>query len=123
MTTDISTVIAMNAMPNTFKNTHYRHPVRRVKALKQLQVDEQKHLKALQDKLKTDPITHFSIDAPPSIKPVKKYCDITGLKGNYRSPSSGIRYHNAEVYTVVKNMAQGVDQQYLELRNANTVLR
>jgi INO80 complex subunit C len=119
--TDILKVASENNTPKTFKNPHYRHPTRRVKPLKQLIVDEQKHLKTLQ--LKNDPLVYFSMEAPPSVKPVKKYCDITGLKGNYKSPSSGIRYHNAEVYTVVKNMAQGVDQQYLELRNANTVLR
>ena len=122
-TVDIHTVAEMNSTPNSFKNPNYKHPTRRVKPVKQLIVDEQKHLRAIAEKVKHEPVTYFAIEAPPSIKPVKKYCDNTGLKGNYRSASSGIRYHNAEVYSIVKNMAQGVDQQYLGLRNANTVLR
>ncbi|CDR42007.1 CYFA0S08e02542g1_1 [Cyberlindnera fabianii] len=112
-----------NSTAPSFKATQTKRPNRRVKPLKQLLADEQKHLKTLQDKLKTDAPTYFSIESPPSIKPTKKYCDITGLEGKYKSPTNGIRYHNSEVYTIVKNMSQGVDQQYLELRNANTVLK
>lgn len=118
---DIQDVAEKNNAPNAFKNPGYRHPQRRVKPLKQLIVDEQKHLRQLPKQ--NDAVTYFSIEAPPSLKPVKKYCDVTGLKANYKSPSSGLRYHNAEVYGVVKTMAQGVDQQYLGLRGANTVLR
>lgn len=72
------------------------------------------------------PVFHASysaIEAPPSIRPRKWWCDITGLEGKYRSVRHGLRYHNAEVYGIVQGMAPGVDQQYLELRNANVVLR
>lgn len=120
---DIISVADSNAGPFSFKNPEYKHPSRRVKATKQLIIDEQKYLKANEDKLKSDSVNYFSIESPPSVKPVKKYCDITGLKGNYRSPSSGIRYFNGEIYSIVKNMAPGVDQQYLELRNANVILK
>lgn len=120
---DIQQVADSNAGPFHFKNPNYKHPVRRVKATKQLMIDEQKYLKANEEKLKKDSVNYFSIDSPPSVKPTKKYCDITGLKGNYKSPSSGLRYYNGEIYSIVKNMAPGVDQQYLELRNANVVLK
>lgn len=139
---DIIAVAEQNIFTPTFKPPHYKKPNRRVKPLKQLFVDEQKYIKSKepvaskhedansneQEQLTTpyfkkDAIFYTSIDAPPSIKPVKKYCDITGLKAKYRSPSNGLRYYNGEVYTVVKHMSSGVDQQYLELRNANVVLK
>lgn len=69
-------------------------------------------------------VTYFNIAAPPSLKPTKKYCDITGLKGPYQSPTNNIRYHNSEIYQlVVKPMAPGTDQEYLKLRGANFVLK
>lgn len=69
-------------------------------------------------------VTYFSLDAYPSLKPRKHYCDITGLKGNYKTPTNGLRYFNIEVYNgVIKSMTSGVDQQYLELRNANVILK
>ncbi|KAG0656033.1 INO80 complex subunit C [Maudiozyma exigua] len=73
---------------------------------------------------KTPKVTFFNVSAPPSIKPTKKYCDITGLNGPYKSPTNNIRYHNSEIYQfVVKPMAPGVDQEYLKLRGANFVLK
>ncbi|CCH42637.1 INO80 complex subunit C [Wickerhamomyces ciferrii] len=120
---DIYEVAQSNSGPFSFKNPNHKHPTRRVKATKQLIIDEQKYLKLNEDKLKSNSINYFTIESPPSLKPSKKYCDITGLKGNYKSPSSGIRYYNGEIYSIVKNMASGVDQQYLELRNANVVLK
>ncbi|CCK71101.1 Ies6p KNAG_0G00440 [Huiozyma naganishii CBS 8797] len=69
-------------------------------------------------------VSHFSVDAPPSIRPTKRYCDITGLAANYKSPTNNLRYYNAEIYQmVVKPMAPGVDQEYLKLRGANFVLK
>lgn len=71
----------------------------------------------------TFPASYFSVEAPPSVRPRKWWCDITGLEGRYKSPRHGLRYHNPEIYAIVQGMAPGVDQQYLELRNANVVLR
>ncbi|KAL6940016.1 hypothetical protein ACO0QE_003894 [Hanseniaspora vineae] len=69
-------------------------------------------------------VTYFNVEAPPSLLPVKRYCDITGLKGVYRAPSNNLYYHNAEVYTnVIKPMLPGNDQQYLKLRKADVVLK
>lgn len=67
--------------------------------------------------------SYFAIEAPPSVRPRKWWCDITGLEGKYKSPRHGLRYYNSEIYSIVQAMAPGVDQQYLELRNANVVLR
>ncbi|CAN3356415.1 chromatin-remodeling complex subunit Ies6p [Diutina catenulata] len=107
---------------HSFKNPDRPPLIRRFKACRQLLSDEQKYLSKKQ--LHFDTPTYMSIAAPPSLKPQKRYCDITGLAGVYTSPTNRLRYHNVEIYTeVVKNMSTSVDQEYLELRGANVVLK
>lgn len=103
--------------PNRPKLTNKRY-----KTSKQLLNDEMKYL--LLKKLEMDTPTYFSIQAPPSLKPQKHYCDITGLEGRYKSPSNALRFYNVEIYQeVIKNMPPGIDQEYLGLRGANVVLK
>ncbi|KAK5132795.1 hypothetical protein LTR08_008596 [Meristemomyces frigidus] len=68
-------------------------------------------------------VTYTSIAAAPSLKPKKKYCDITGLPAKYTDPKSGLFYYNAEVYKVVKGLNTTQVQEYLAARGANTVLK
>ena len=68
-------------------------------------------------------VTYTSIAAAPSLKPKKKYCDITGLPAKYKDPKTGLFYYNAEVYAVVKSLTTGQVQEYLAARGANTVLK
>ncbi|CAK3826993.1 Chromatin-remodeling complex subunit IES6 [Lecanosticta acicola] len=68
-------------------------------------------------------VTYTSISAAPSLKPKKKYCDITGLPAKYKDPKSGLYYYNAEIYVVVKNLSTTQVQEYLATRGANTVLK
>nr|POF04203.1 chromatin-remodeling complex subunit ies6 [Quercus suber] len=68
-------------------------------------------------------VTYTSIAAAPSLKPKKKYCDITGLPAKYTDPKTGLFYHNAEVYKVVKALNTTQVQEYLAIRGANTVLK
>jgi INO80 complex subunit C len=68
-------------------------------------------------------VTYTSIAAAPSLKPKKKYCDITGLPAKYKDPKTGLFYYNAEVYAVVKGLTTGQVQEYLAARGANTVLK
>jgi len=80
--------------------------------------EEQKRVSAL-------PPTHptwFNIDAAPSVLPAGHWCDITGLEAPYRT-SSGLRFHDQEIYQIVKKMGPEVDQKYLKLRNAHFVLK
>lgn len=95
---------------------------RRFKTAKQLISDETKYL--LTKNLAIDTPTYLSIQAPPSLKPQKHYCDITGLEGKYKSPANALRFHNVEIYQeVIRHMAPGVDQEFLALRGANVVLK
>lgn len=95
---------------------------RRFKTGKQLMTDELRYLQG--KKLGIDTPTFFLIAAPPSLRPKKHYCDITGLEGKYRSPLSQLRFHNVEIYQeIIKHMTPGFDQEYLSLRGANVVLK
>ncbi|GMM30081.1 Ies6 protein [Martiniozyma asiatica (nom. inval.)] len=104
----------------SFKSFHREPTQRRYKASKMILNDEQKRINAQPNPNAT---TYFSISAPPSLKPLRKYCDITGLPTTYKSPHNQIRYYDAECYEIVKSMPSGVDQQYLTLRGDNIVLK
>ncbi|KAK4048315.1 chromatin-remodeling complex subunit ies6 [Microbotryomycetes sp. JL201] len=75
------------------------------------------------DKIQPEVVSFMTVDAAPSVIPPKKYCDITGLEGKYVDPNSTLRYHNAEVYEVIKTFQPGVSQAYLSLRGQGVVLR
>ena len=68
-------------------------------------------------------VTYTSIAAAPSLKPKKKYCDITGLPAKYKDPKTGLYYYNAEIYAVIKGLTTGQVQEYLAARGANTILK
>lgn len=68
-------------------------------------------------------VTYTSIAAAPSLKPKKKYCDITGLPAQYKDPKTGLHYYNAEIYQIVKMLSTNQVQEYLAARGANTILK
>ncbi|SCU88028.1 LAMI_0D08460g1_1 [Lachancea mirantina] len=119
----LRTVAAENSTANlSYRTVNWKKPHRRHKATRQLLSEEWKRVThANADK---NLLTYFNVEAPPSIYPAKKYCDITGLKANYKAPGSGLRFYNSEVYSlVIKPMAPGIDQEYLKLRGDNVVLK
>lgn len=67
--------------------------------------------------------TYTNIESAPSLAPQRKYCDVTGLQGNYQDPKTRLRYYNAEVFGLIRALPQGYAEQYLEARNAHTVLK
>jgi len=67
--------------------------------------------------------TYTNIESAPSLAHPKHYCDITGLSAPYTDPKTRLRYHNKEVFGVVRSLGQGVAEQYLEARGAHTVLK
>lgn len=72
----------------------------------------------------TDLSTDSSIEAPPSVLPPRKYCDITGLEvrlkwiddlsyltisqGPYTDPATGLRYHDKSIYELIKGLVRAV---------------
>lgn len=64
-----------------------------------------------------------NIECPPSIRPQKKYCDITGLEARYTDPKTGLRYHSAEIYQFIRTLSVPNVQAYLSSRNAAVILK
>ena len=80
----------------------------------------------LQVSLSAGPVaTYTNIESAPSFHPAhqKHYCDITGLPAPYTDPKSRLRYHNKEVFDVVRGLNQGGAEKYLEARGAHVVLK
>ncbi|GME94389.1 hypothetical protein B5S31_g4125 [[Candida] boidinii] len=124
-TIDLEAISDKLTQPQCFKNPTWKIPRRRHKPARQIINDEFKRI-ASKDPSERDlenEVTYQTLAAPPSLKPAKTYCDITGLPTQYKSPHNQLRYHDKEVYSIVKDMAPGVDQEYLELRGANVVLK
>ena len=69
--------------------------------------------------------TWTNIESAPSLHPAhqKHYCDITGLPAPYTDPKTRLRYHNKEVFGAIRNLPQGVAENYLETRGAHVVLK
>ncbi|KAL2641825.1 hypothetical protein R1flu_009412 [Riccia fluitans] len=70
-----------------------------------------------------DEPNYISIDAPPSMYPAKKYCDITGFEAPYTDPRTKLRYANAEVFKKIRSMPDEFIQGYLALRNAAVIIK
>ncbi|KAG7105899.1 Chromatin-remodeling complex subunit ies6 like protein [Verticillium longisporum] len=67
--------------------------------------------------------TYTNIESAPSLAHTKRYCDITGLPAPYIDPKTRLRYHDKEVFALIRGLPQGVAEQYLEARGAHTVLK
>jgi INO80 complex subunit C len=70
-------------------------------------------------------VTYTNIESAPSLHPAhqKHYCDITGLAAPYTDPKTRLRYHNKEIFGVVRSLGQGTAERYLEARGAHVVLK
>ena len=70
-------------------------------------------------------VTYSNIESAPSLRLArqKPYCDITGLPAPYTDPKTRLRYHDREIFGVVRALPQGVAEQYLEARGAHVVLK
>ena len=70
-------------------------------------------------------VTYTNIESAPSLHPAhqKHYCDITGLSSNYTDPKTRLRYHDKEIFAVVRSLPQGVPENYLAARGAQVVLK
>lgn len=70
-------------------------------------------------------VTYTNIESAPSLHPShqKHYCDLTGLPAPYTDPKTRLRYHDKEVFGVVRTLGQGVAESYLEVRGAHVVLK
>ena len=67
--------------------------------------------------------TYTNIESAPSLAHSRRYCDITGLPAPYLDPKTRLRYHNKEVFGLIRSLPQGSAEQYLEARGAHTILK
>ncbi|OHE95201.1 hypothetical protein CORC01_09462 [Colletotrichum orchidophilum] len=68
-------------------------------------------------------VTYTNVESAPSLAHTKRYCDITGLPAPYIDPKTRLRYHDKEVFGLIRTLPQGAAEQYLEARGAHTVLK
>ena len=68
-------------------------------------------------------VTYTNIESAPSLAHPRHYCDVTGLHAPYLDPKTRLRYHNREVFGLIRSLPQGSAEQYLEARGAHTVLK
>ncbi|CAP70405.1 uncharacterized protein PODANS_3_4840 [Podospora anserina S mat+] len=67
--------------------------------------------------------TYTNIEGAPSLAPQKRYCDVTGLPAPYIDPKTRLKYHNREVFGMIRSLPNGVGEQFLEARGAQTILK
>ncbi|KAH9914174.1 uncharacterized protein BXZ73DRAFT_106669 [Epithele typhae] len=126
-----------------FKNPHYTKNVnRRTKNLKAVLTQEREREKnerekrrqeregnmevdgqAPPDDAEEDLPTYASIEAPPSVLPQRRFCDITGLEGPYTDPATGLRYHDKNIYELVKGLSAPAAKEYLSARGVNPIVK
>lgn len=63
-------------------------------------------------------ITYMNIDAAASLKPPKKYSDISGLEAKYTDPQTKLRYANASEFQFIRTLQPEAINAYLALRKA-----
>lgn len=67
--------------------------------------------------------TYTNIESAPSLAHGRHYCDVTGLPAPYLDPKTRLRYHNKEVFGLIRSLPQSSAELYLEARGAHTVLK
>ncbi|KAH8274696.1 hypothetical protein KR018_010056 [Drosophila ironensis] len=67
-------------------------------------------------KLTPDQPTYFTVNAPPSLIPAKKYSDISGLPAPYADPHTKLRYANVDEYASMQHMPSDIIHGYLTVR-------
>lgn len=70
-------------------------------------------------------VTYNNIESAPSLQAASHphYCDVTGLPSRYTDPKTKLRYHDKEIFAVVRSLPQGAPDQYLAARGANVILK
>ncbi|KAJ7717705.1 hypothetical protein B0H16DRAFT_1388063 [Mycena metata] len=129
--------------PRPFKNPSYvkKTSARRSKNLKAVLTQERERERAEREKRRLEKIengmdvdgepsieeeevlTYTSIEAPPSLLPQKHYCDITGLEAPYTDPATKLRYHDKNIYELIKGLSASSVKEYLAARGVNSIVK
>jgi INO80 complex subunit C len=70
-------------------------------------------------------VTYTNIECAPSLHPSsqRRYCDVTGLPAPYTDPKTRLRYHNKEIFQLIRQLGQSSTEQYLAARGAHFILK
>ncbi|KJA17659.1 hypothetical protein HYPSUDRAFT_46136 [Hypholoma sublateritium FD-334 SS-4] len=128
--------------PRPFKNPNYtKNTNRRAKNLKTVLGQERERERAeretrriqreieaidnpeLLDEVFEEAPTYTMIEAPPSVIPHKHLCDITGLEAPYTDPTTGLRYHDKNVYEIIKGLSTSIAKDYLSARGVRSIVK
>ena len=112
-----------NANSNNDTNNTDSPALNRQDSSSSVPVQSQRQQKA---SLSSGPIaTYTNIESAPSMHPSSRrhYCDVTGLPAPYTDPKTRLRYHNAEVFGLVRAMGTQTADAYLGARGANVILK
>ncbi|KAM4580862.1 INO80 complex subunit C [Odontesthes bonariensis] len=71
---------------------------------------------------KLDDPNYYGIDAPPSLRPAKKYSDISGLPANYTDPQTKLRFTSSDEFSYIRLLPTDVVTGYLTLRKATCIV-
>lgn len=105
----------------SFKNTNFvfsfldKNKKRNWKTLKQILQSERSN------KLDPNFPGYTEIEAPPPLKPPKKYSDISGLLSPYTDPLTGLQYSDSQEFEYIRTLPTNIVQGYLGLRGKATI--
>jgi INO80 complex subunit C len=111
----------MPAIVYSFKNPDYerKKKTHRWKTLKQMVAAErEQHLKW--------PVhvpTYATIEAPYSLLPPKKFCDVSGFAAKYTEPHTKLRYASTVEFNLIRGLSDQAVQELLAIRKANITLK
>lgn len=77
----------------------------------------------LYEHVPADKPTYVSIEAAPSTRPPKKYCDITGFPAKYTDPKTKLRFCSKEAFAIARQLPEHRIQQLLSLRGAQSRIK
>ncbi|EGS21409.1 uncharacterized protein CTHT_0032670 [Thermochaetoides thermophila DSM 1495] len=112
---------ASNGQPNLAQASRSLQKLVLEKSLASAQAPDKKAANGFASSAPT--ATYTNIESAPSLAPMKHYCDVTGLPAPYLDPKTRLRYHNKEIFAMIRNLPQGMGEQFLEARGAHTVLK
>ncbi|CAD8080392.1 unnamed protein product [Paramecium primaurelia] len=100
-------------MSYQFKNSKWQA---RKKELKSRRQSQSRKFNNAQIQIINSAFNYLSIEAPPSLKPAKKYCDITGFEAKYKDPITQLSYCDSIVFNYIRNCPKASAETYLNIR-------
>lgn len=70
-----------------------------------------------------DSLHYWSMDAPPSFRPSKKFSDVSGLESKYTDPQTKLNYSSTTEFKIIRKLPSDIVSGYLTLRKANIQLQ